>query len=95
LKVKQFIKKALLNSIDFDWEGLTEREAPIIPDCRIDLSGPWEGPQKHPFHDSEDRRKGKPSVTNSQAGRRKFFNMIRIELLQKMTLAKLQLPQQR
>jgi len=80
---------------NFDWEGVTEREAPIIPDCKIDLAGPVDGPQKHPFSDSEDRRKNKPSVTNSQAGRRKFFNMIRIELLQKMTLARLQLPQQR
>jgi len=71
----------------FDWEGLTTREAPIIPDNHIDLTDC--DPNIHPFKDLGKKRK---SGSVNTSGRKKVFNMIRIELLQKLTLAKAQVP---
>jgi len=73
--------------LDFDWEGLTIREAPIIPDNQIDLTDC--DPNIHPFKGLEKKKK---SGVMSNNGRKKVFNMIRIELLQKLTLAKAQVP---
>jgi len=74
----------------FDWDNLTVSIAPIIPECKLDMNdyGQFDG-KNHPFSDSEGRKK----VRLDSASKKKFFNMTRIELLQKMTLAKVQTPQ--
>ncbi len=76
--------------IGFDWDTVTVSQAPIIPDCKLDMTdyGQFDG-KNHPFSDSEARKKNKLDST----AKKKFFNMTRIELLQKMTLAKIQQPQ--
>jgi len=76
--------------LGFDWDNLTKNQAPIIPDCKLDMTdyGQFDG-KNNPFGDSEGRKKNKLESTS----RKKFFNMTRIELLQKMTLDKIQQPQ--
>ena len=86
--ILNFFFPFIYHYIDFDWEGVTSRPAPIIPDCQIDLRSV--GLENNPFNDSEYKKK-RGSFTST--GRKKFFNMTRTELLHKITLQKVQTPQ--